>query len=237
MIDEKQEKKLFNRIPKRLRGLTLPELVVVMVIIGTLMVIGFNGYSKGLEQSRVTSTLSAFKSYESALSDIYGRHPSIQSSLYEYKESLSNGEIFSSEVAYAELVSQLNASLEPQLQFKWNPAQSCYTSVGEDAYKGMYALVMAPVCVTDLGITDIDTFNSKEYTWELDDIPVTTDTGAPMFSFAIVATGKSDIFTTRYLITDDIPSMIVTMSAGVITVERSGVNEDYNKEGMFVPYL
>ena len=126
---------------RRRRGFSLPEALIVIVVVGVLMGVAVPSYSKSQEQTRVSNCEKAITAYSDAFTNATMTHPGlVKDRLKAWKDPTG----YSSEKAYSKLVTYINNYVEDQLTFDWDPALLCYKSKGQDPWGGHYILTEYP---------------------------------------------------------------------------------------------
>lgn len=226
---------------KKKKGVTLIELIGVMIIIAILLGIGGAAVSYGMQKSRETSVQSALKSYESAFSSIIMDRPGIQSTTFDAIEAITAdgaGAItYSSKEVHKETVALMNTILEPELQLAWNDTAGWYESVGNDPYGGKYIFTEVPVDLSTEPSYDPDTFDISAYVWDYSKVEYKTADNAPVYTFVIASTGRTDSIDSRRVISEKDAAMKVSLTGGVLSTEVSGLGKYIFSDTMYIPML
>lgn len=126
---------------KRRHGITLVELLGVMVVLGILSIIAVGGVLSSQESARETTASSAISAYNDAFTTACITNPGIVSDRYVI---VSGGGTYGSQEGFKRLVKYMNEVLEDTLDLHWDDSLKCYTSAGSDPWGGKYVMLEYP---------------------------------------------------------------------------------------------
>lgn len=127
---------------KRRRGMTLVELLGVMVVLAILATIAVGSVLSSIERSRVTKALNALDGYRSAFMDATVTYPSLVGT--RVAAWGTDGSTYSSREGLAKAVEYMNDVLDDDMQFYYDAA-GYYRTTGEDPWGGFYMLTEYPI--------------------------------------------------------------------------------------------
>lgn len=200
------------------RGMTLVELMGVMVVLTILATVSGSGILKGQEKARVSSALSAIDAYESAFTVAATTHPSIVSSR---AKAWADEVTYTSKDGLGRVAYYMNEILEDQLVLQWDDMLHCYRSAGVDPWGGYYILTEYPISAD--GATSY---------WD-----PTVEPGASTFACAIFSTGKDDLLLgDTHTVSDDIHGVGLVLTSGLVTSNLHNFNDQLSFDGWTVKF-
>lgn len=208
------------RSMRRRKGMTLIELLGVMVVLVVLAAIAIGGVMNSVYRSRVTSCLTAIDGYRSAFLNAAVSHPSVFSDRINHWGDGSN---YSSKDGLKRIVAFMNEALDDNLQFYWNDEMKWYESVDNDPWGGKYILTEYPVSDND------PTHNYYDASKDAN--------GYKMFACSIWATGNNEVLTNDDpTIARDSYGVGLLFADGIVTPNFNGFNSKSPYEGYKLIY-
>ena len=122
-------------------GITMVELLGVMVVLALLASIGVGGASHMQSMARESNTNAALRAYYNAFSNAVITHPGIVS---DRIKSWTGESTYSSEKGLERVVSIMNTYVEEDLALVWDDTLKAYVSRGADEWGGNYILTEYP---------------------------------------------------------------------------------------------
>ena len=190
------------------KGMTLVELLGVMVVLVILASLATGGILGGQEKARVASALTAVDAYKDAFSVTCITHPGIAGS----RDAAWADEVtYSSQSGLAKLVNGINETVDDLLVLQWDDSLKCYRSTGTDPWGGYYVLLEYPV--------PADPVANPSY-WD-----PTVAPGSSTFAVAIFATGNNDDILVNKIVGEESYGVGLTLAAGLISHQWHGFND------------
>jgi len=217
------------RKKKKRIGMTLVELLGVMVVLAILATIGVGSVLKAAHRGRVTSCFTAIDGYRSAFLSAVVSHPSV------FSDRISNwkddGEGYSAKDGLKRVAAFMNESLDDNLHFYWNEEEKYYETIGNaDPWGGKYILTEYPISESD---PDHNYYNASE-----------TGNGYKMFACSIWATGNNEALLSdrtdpgwEPIIVDDSFGVCLTFADGIVDWTFNGFESSQDEgDSPFVGY-
>ena len=202
-----QNKKGDNRpVTKRRPGITLVEVLGVMVVIAIIASIGIGSITSGQRRARRVSAINALEAYQGAFTNACVHHPGF---VGERLRNYQDPSTYSGSQTYGRLVGEMNEFLEEGLKLYWDDSLKCFTSSGLDPWNGRYVLTEYP----------IDPAGSVNW------FDPTAD-GIPRMCVSIWASGVTDDILTAKTVGPDAIGIALNFEGGIITTREQNIVED-----------
>lgn len=209
-----------NLVKSKRKGITLIELLGVMVVMAILMAIAISGVMAAQRRAREVKALSALEGYHSAFLSAAETHPSIFGDRIE--QWGTDGSTYKSKAAFERTVTFMNATLDVELKMSWDDTTKLWTSNETDPWGGHYVLMEYP---TSSSSPDTNYYDCSA-----------GENGYDVFAFSIWCTGNNDyILSSSPYIVDEIYGIGITFSEGVVKETYHGFNELYPFTGYNIP--
>lgn len=194
---------------KARRGMTLVELLGVMVVLAILAMITIGSITRAIERSRVTKALTAIDGYRSSFLSAVVSHPSV------YGDRMSNwgdGTAYSSKEGLKRAAAFMNDTLDDNLHFYWNQDAGYYETTEKDPWGGTYILTEYPWSAEH---PEADYYDCSKYP------------GNAYFACSIWATGNNDaLLSDDPTIADDSYGVCLLFADGIVTPKFNGFDTD-----------
>lgn len=188
---------------KRRRGLTLVELLGVMVVLVVLVGIAAGGIVSARNRASITSAESTIRAYADAFLSATTQHPGVVAD--RAAAWGTDGTSYTSERGLQKIVAYMNQFLDGTLTFVWDPVQKCYVSLGEDPWGGHYILTEHPKIPGGLNYYDPTVAGNES-----------------VMSLSIWATGNNDDVLVDHEVAEDSYGVCLVFTNGVVTDELQG---------------
>lgn len=190
---------------RRRRGMTLVELLGVMVVLAILATIGLGSVLRAAYRGRVTSCFTAIDGYRSSFLNAVVSHPSTFSDRIANWEG--DGSNYSAEYGLKRVAAFMNESLDDNLHFYWDPENKYYKTTSSDPWGGFYILTEYPISDSD---PDHNYYDASP-----------TGNGYKMFACSIWATGNNEALISENpdeepIVADDSFGVCLTFADGIV---------------------
>ena len=192
---------------KRRKGMTMVELLGVMVVISIIAGVSVGGVLKGQERSRITQAQKAITAYRDAFTNVCVTSPGVVS---DRTATWVDAATYSSEDGLKKVVAKMNDYLESPLMFYWDDTLKCYKSQGYDPWGEPYILTEYPVDREGL----VNYFDAS-------------GAGKGRMCLSIWCTGNTDAIFGERKINEDCIGLGVVFYSGLVEHNVHGLNEQY----------
>lgn len=200
---------------KRRSGMTMVELLGVMVVIAILASIAIGGVTSAQSRARDTSAMQALNGYKDAFTTVCVMNPGI---IADRGNNWTDSTTYTSENGLKKVVTKMNELLDDELAMHWDVTQKCYVSMGQDPWGGNYILTEYPM----------DPAGSVNYYDP-------TAGGKGIMALAVWCTGNSD-FVSDGVITKDTRGVAMSYIGGLINTVPQGIDKANNLEGWVLKF-
>lgn len=132
----------FRRLCDVLRGVTLTELMGVMIVMGILLGIGMGVVGTNVAHSKITAAETVLDDFRAAFSNACISHPSV---INDRKDAASAAGGYTTQGGLYKVVFNMNSVLDDKYNFQWDSSYNAYVSEGEDPWHGKYVLREYPI--------------------------------------------------------------------------------------------
>lgn len=133
------------------KGMTLIEVIVVVIILSLLAGITYGSVSSSQNKARVAAVNTDLQAYKDAFTIACVTKPSL---IDDRIAAWTDATTYSSEQGLKRLVRYMNEYLDENLAFSWDDELKCYVSRKNDAWGGKYILIEYPY--QDSGVNYFD---------------------------------------------------------------------------------
>lgn len=197
---------------RRRRGMTLVELLGVMIVLGILSIIAVGGVLSSQERARETTASSAISAYNDAFTTACITNPGIVSDRYVI---VKGGGTYGSQEGFKRLIKYMNEVLEDTLDLYWNDSLKCYMSMGKDPWGGNYVMLEYPTgSSTGADYTDPSAVGNEA-----------------VMACSIWCTGNTDAILTGKTVTEDCYGIGLVFTDGLGTKYYQRFNEQFDFTG------
>lgn len=200
---------------QRRSGMTMVELLGVMVVIAILASIAIGGVTSAQGRARDTSAMQALNGYKDAFTTVCVMNPGI---ITDRGKNWTDSTTYTSENGLKKIVTKMNELLDDELAMHWDVTQKCYVSMGQDPWGGNYILTEYPM----------DPAGSVNYYDP-------TAGGKGIMALAVWCTGNSD-FMSDGVIAKDTRGVAMSYIGGLIDTVSQGIDKANNLEGWVLKF-
>ena len=190
---------------KRRRGMTMVELLGVMVVIAIIAGISIGGVLSGQERSRTTAALTAVSAYRDAFTNVCVAQPGV---IADREANWVDAATYTSEHGLKKVVAKMNEYLESELMFFWDPTLKVYKSQGFDPWGEPYILTEYPVDPTGM----INYFDAS-------------GAGSGKMCLSVWCTGNTEVVMTDKVINEDCFGAGLLYTNGLVDAQLHGFEE------------
>lgn len=198
----KQGKRLKGRA-----GMTLVELLGVMVVLAILAAIAVGGVMSAQRKARETQILTALDAYKSAFTTSCINYPGMVSD--RTKNWGTDGSTYSTQQALKKVVDRMNDVLDDELRMYWDNTLGYYQSQGFDAFGGRYVLLEYPESAD--GATTYYACGEG-------------DPGFGRLGLSVWTTGTTDSVVTDKIVGKDTYGIAMYFTGGLVTSSYQNIN-------------
>lgn len=206
---------MYRKKLRRRRGMTMVELLGVMVVIAILAAIAIGGVTSAQGRARDTSAMQALNGYKDAFTTVCVMNPGI---ITDRGKNWTDSTTYTSENGLKKVVTKMNELLDDELAMHWDVEQKCYVSMGQDPWGGNYILTEYPMDPAG-GVNYYDP----------------TAGGKGVMALSVWCTGNVD-FMSAGVITKDTRGVAMSYIDGIINTVQQGIDKANNLEGWVLKF-
>ena len=200
---------------RRRSGMTMVELLGVMVVIAILSAIAIGGVTSAQNRARETTAMQALNGYKDAFTTVCVMNPGI---ITDRGNNWTDSTSYTSENGLKKVVTKMNELLDDELAMHWDAERKCYSSMGTDPWGGYYILTEYPM--DPAGV--VNYYDP-------------TAGGKGVMALAVWCTGNTD-FTTGDAVTKETKGVAMSYINGLINTVQQGIDKANNLEGWLIKF-
>lgn len=200
---------------RRRRGMTMVELLGVMVVMAILATVAIGGIQAAQKRARDTSAMQSLNGFKDAFTTVCVMNPGIIS---DRGKNWTDSTSYTSENGLKKIVTKMNELLDDELMMHWDVERKCYVSLGQDPWGGNFILTEYPI--DPAGV--INYYDP-------------TAGGQGVMAISVWCTGNTD-FEAGNVVTKDSKGVALSYVSGLVNAQTQGIDSQNGLEGWLLKF-